>query len=233
MSARIVLVAPKFEGNVGAIARSMANFSLDELFLVNPCDIGDEALSRSKHGKHILENATAVDSLGEALEGCFLVAGTSGIIAGGDKNYVRAPISARELASRLQDYDEKVAILFGREDQGLFQDELSKCDVLVTIPADGEYPVLNISHAAAIVMYEVFQTSSRLKKPREADEVEKAMLFQRFDELLDELDYPEHRRQRTSVMFRRMMGRAVPTKWEFYTIMGIIGDAAARLRGKD
>ncbi|MDI3483301.1 MAG: hypothetical protein PWQ88_1172 [Candidatus Methanomethylophilaceae archaeon] len=211
----------------------MANFGLDELYLVNPCEIGDEAYSRSKHGKDVLVNAKIVDELDDALQDCFLIVGTSGIITEGEKNYIRVPISAKELAEGLEDYNEKVAILFGREDQGLYQDELAKCDILVTIPSNKQYPVLNLSHAVTIVIYELFQKGTALKKPHQADRTEKEMLLRRFDELLDAIDYPPHRKERTSIMFRRMVGRAVPTKWEFYTLMGVIGDAAERIRRKE
>ena len=60
---RVVIVGPKYEGNVGAIARSMANFDIKELYLVNPCEIGDDAYRRSKHGADILDNAVIVNSL--------------------------------------------------------------------------------------------------------------------------------------------------------------------------
>ena len=233
MSVRIVLVGPKFEGNVGAIARSMANFGLDELYMVNPCEIGDEAYSRSKHGKPVLLDAVTVTDLEDAIKDCFLVVGTSGIVTQGDKNYVRVPISARQLSERLNNYEEKVAILFGREDQGLLQNELAMCDILVTIPASNEYPILNISHAATIVMYELFQNSSFMKQPRSAEELEKTLLFKRFDSLLEAIGYPEHRKERTGIMFRRLLGRSVPSRWEFYTLMGVIGDAADRIKRKD
>lgn len=220
---RVVLVAPKFEGNVGAIARSMANFDVSELYLVHPCELGDDAWRRAKHGADILENAKIVDSLDEALEGCFLVAGTSGVTTKGDKNYVRIPISARAFAERANNYGEKIAILFGREDIGLFQDELSRCDVLINIPTSETYPILNLSHAAAIVLYEMFGTD--LARPEPADQHEKEQMFEFFDDLLDAIEYPEQRREATSIMFRRMMGRAVPTKWEYNTIMGVFGDS--------
>ncbi len=70
---RIVIVGPKYEGNVGAIARSMANFNLKELYLVNPCELGDDAYRRSKHGSEVLENAVIVTSLEEAVKDCFMV----------------------------------------------------------------------------------------------------------------------------------------------------------------
>ena len=76
---RIVLVGPKFEGNVGAIARSMANFDINELYLVNPsCEIGDDARRRAKHGNDILDNAVTVTSMDDAVQDCFLTVGKIG-----------------------------------------------------------------------------------------------------------------------------------------------------------
>jgi TrmH family RNA methyltransferase len=221
---RIVLVGPKFEGNIGAIARSMANFDLNDLYLVDPCDIGDEAYRRAKHGSHVLDNAKKVGTLSEAVEGCFLVVGTSGIVTKGEKNYVRVPISVSEFADRLDGYSEKVAVLFGREDIGLLQDELARCDLLITIPASDSYPILNLSHAATVVMYEL--SKAVVSEPTPADEEEKEQMLSFFDGLLDSIDYPEQRKENTSVMFRRLMGRAVPTKWEYNTILGVFGDAS-------
>jgi len=230
---RIVLVEPKFEGNVGAVARSMANFDIAELYLVNPCEIGDDAYRRAKHGSDILEKAVTVNSLEEAVEGCFLVAGTSGIITKGDRNYTRLPIPVREFAQQMSGYIEKIALVFGREDYGLYQEELNKCDLFIHIPASEEYPVLNLSHAAALVMYEMFQIGHETRRAEPADRKEKELMFNFFDELLVSIDYPEHRKADTSVMFRRMMGRSIPTKYEYYTIMGIFGDASKIIkRGK-
>jgi TrmH family RNA methyltransferase len=203
----------------------MANFGLDELVLVDPCAIGDDAYRRAKHGSFILDSAVVTDSLKEAVRDCFLIVGTSGIVTEGqNNNYIRVPISVRELKERISGYGEKTAILFGREDIGLFRDELALCDILVTVPSSPQYPVLNISHAAAIVMYEL--SDSELPKPEPADADEKDMVFGFFDDLLDSVGYPEHRKETTSVMFRRMMGRSVPTKWDYNTIMGVVGDAA-------
>lgn len=226
---RIVLVGSKYEGNVGAVARSMANFDLDELVLVDPCDLGDDAYRRAKHGSFILDSAKVVGSIEEAVKDCFLIVGTSGITTEGqNNNYVRVPISVKEFRERVSGYPEKIAILFGREDIGLFQDELALCDLLVTVPSSRSYPVFNISHAATIVMYELF--GSEMAKPEPADPEEKDMMFRFFDDILEAVDYPEHRRESTSVMFRRMMGRSVPTKWEYNTIMGVFGDAAKAIK---
>jgi TrmH family RNA methyltransferase len=223
---RIVLVGPKFEGNVGAVARSMANFDFSELYLVEPCEIGEEAYRRAKHGNEVLENAVSVGSMEEAVDDCFLVAGTSGIVTKGDRNYTRVPVPVREFAQQISGYEEKVAVVFGREDIGLFQEELNKCDLLITVPTSEKYPVLNLSHAATLVMYELFQSWNVIRRPEPAERKEKEFMFDFFDALMDAIEYPDHRRADTSVMFRRMMGRSIPTKYEYNTIMGIFGDAA-------
>ena len=68
--------------------------------------------------------------------------------------------------------------------------------------------------------------------PKKAAEHERDKLNEFFDDLLDAIEYPDFRRERTSIMFRRMMGRAMPSRWEFHTIMGVFGDAAKRIRKK-
>ncbi|MCL1984681.1 MAG: RNA methyltransferase [Methanomassiliicoccaceae archaeon] len=225
---RIVLVGPKFEGNIGAVARSMANFDLDELYLVDPCEIGDDAYRRAKHGSHLLRDAVTVNTLEEAVGGCSFVVGTSGIVTKGENNYVRVPMAVSDFAEKMNDFEGKAAIVFGREDIGLLQDELARCDLLITVPASETYPVLNLSHAATIVMYEISGCVAASPTPAEPDERERMMRF--FDDLLDAIDYPEQRRGTTAVMFRRMLGRAVPTKWEYATLLGVFGDAAKLIK---
>lgn len=227
---RVVLVGPKFEGNVGAIARCMANFDVSELYLVNPCELGDTAYNRSKHGSHILENAVTVTSMDEALEGCFLVVGTSGVTTKGDKNYTRIPVPIREFAESCKGYRHKIAFVFGREDIGLLQTELNRCDVLVTIPTSDTYPIMNLSHSVGTVLYEMFQAEKTPLRCEPADGREKELMFQFFGDLLEEIGYMEARREMTTVMFRRMMGRSIPTKYEYNTIMGVFGDAAKIIR---
>jgi len=227
---RVVLVEPEHEGNVGAVARSMGNFAFEDLVLVDPCPIGDEAFKRAKHAGYILREAQVVQSFEEAVADCFHVVGTSGIVTAGEKHYIRIPLTPREFADRLEGVEEKVAVVFGPEDTGLRQDDLARCDLLVSIPSHEDYPVLNLSHAVNIVLYELYQRQVHVGSPRKASEHEREKMLEFFDDLLDAIDYPEFRRERTSIMFRRMMGRALPSRWEFHTIMGVFGDAAKIIR---
>ncbi len=228
---RIVLVGSKFPGNVGAIARSMTNFGLRDLVMVNPsCELDDDAFRRAKHGSFLLDDVKIVSSLDEALEGCFLTVGTSGITTKGDNNYTRIPVPIREFADRCQGYEDKIAFVFGREDIGLLQEELEMCDVLVWVPTSDDYPILNLSHAATIVMYEMYQADTTPRRTHPANREQKERLLKTFDDLMEVTRYQPNRRNGTRVMFRRMMGRSIPSEYEFRTIMGVLGDAVRIIR---
>ena len=90
---RIVLVEPQHPGNVGAVARVMANFGIDDLSLVKGCEINDDGYARSKSGRPVLENLKRFETMKEALADCDIAIGTSGIKPEGDKRWFRAPKS--------------------------------------------------------------------------------------------------------------------------------------------
>ncbi|MGQ0796317.1 MAG: RNA methyltransferase, partial [Methanobacteriota archaeon] len=227
---RIVLVAPKIEGNIGAVARAMRNFDVTDLVLVRPCAVGEEARRRAMHGASVLAAAQTVAELTAAVTDADLVVGTSGIETESEKKFARIAMSPRDLAARVSSLDGIVALVFGREDFGLLDDELHVCDLLVTVPASRDYPILNLSHAATVVLYEMFTSQSNRKRPRKASALEKEKLHDAFEALLDATTYPPHKRTRTKVMFRRLVGRAVPSKWEFHALMGVFQRATQRIR---
>jgi len=224
------MVEPKHEGNVGAVARAMKNFGFQDLWLVKPCTLGEESKRRAMHSIDVLEGATVVEDLGAALRDCDLVAATTGNPAVNEKKFLRLALSPDEFVDRARKSEGRVAVLFGREDFGLLNEELEKCDLLVTIPASPGYPVLNVSHAAAILFYELAKEAHRGSTKRKASELEKEKLIDAFEELMDATEYPAHKRARNVVMFRRLIGRAVPTKWEFYALIGVFTRATKRIK---
>lgn len=226
---RVVLVEPENEGNVGAVARAMRNFNVADLMLVKPCALGVEAQKRAMHGVEVLRAAQSVEDLDRALRGVDLVVGTSGIATSNEKKFARIAITPSELARRVGPMDGTLAVLFGREDFGLLDEELRKCDLLVTIPASSDYPILNLSHAVAIILYALYLERSPRRAIREASGSEKDRLHAAFADLLDATDYPAHKNVRTRTMFRRLLGRAVPTKWEFHALMGVFQRATKRI----
>lgn len=226
---RVVLVEPKNEGNVGAVARAMKNFGASDLVLVKPCELGAEARKRAMHGIDLLERARTVEDLPSAVRGADLVAGTTGIDTSSEKHFARIAVSPKDVASRTAPLQGTLALLFGREDFGLFESEIAECDLLVKVPASDEYPILNLSHAVAILLYELHAARHVRKAPREASGLEKEKLHEAFAALLEATDYPAHKRARTKVMFRRLVGRAVPSKWEFHALMGALQRATKRI----
>ncbi len=227
---RVVLVEPKNEGNVGAVARAMKNFGAEDLVLVNPCPLGTEARKRAMHGAGVLEAARIVTDFEAAADGADLLVGTSGIDTNSEKRFARIAVTPKDLATRVAAMDGIVALAFGREDYGLLDEEILRCDLLVTIPASAEYPILNLSHAAAILLYEWHAGTARPRARRKASALEKETLHEAFADLLEVTAYPPHKRERTRVMFRRLIGRAVPSAWEFHALMGVLQRATKRIR---
>lgn len=222
----VIVVEPKTGGNIGAIARSMSNFGLDELILVNPRDIGEEAYTRAMHAQYILDSAIIVENFERALNLVDMAVATSAKTTQGEKKTIRVPMSPEEFFDRFKSYDGKIGLVFGREDYGLYNEELMKCDIFITIPTNPEYPVMNLSHAATVIFYEIYKRGIEERTSTPASPQEKERLFEFFDELLESIDWQKHKRKRASITFRRLISRAGPTKWEFYTLAGIIKRAA-------
>lgn len=150
---RIVMVETSHPGNIGAAARAMRTMGLSDLRLVQPKDFPSaEATARASGAADILERAQVCSSLDEALADAELVIGTSAR----QRRIPWPSVTARQLAEQVAtETDRKVAILFGREDRGLTNDELQRCNLHVSIPTDSEYGVLNVASAVQLISYEL------------------------------------------------------------------------------
>ena len=147
----VVLVEPSGPLNVGSVARLCANFDVGELRLVAPrCDhLGEEARRMAVHGGWLLEQARLFPTLSAALADCCRVVATSGRRAGEP-----LPLQAPEPALRwLAQARGPCALVFGREDRGLSNDELLQAGQLLTLRSGDAYASLNLSHAAALVLH--------------------------------------------------------------------------------
>ncbi|MFM2060946.1 MAG: hypothetical protein RLZZ507_616 [Cyanobacteriota bacterium] len=153
---KIILVEPAGELNVGSIARVMKNFGLSDLILVNPqCDrTSSEALKMAVHAKEILESAVIVNTLPEALQGCTRAIATIGRDYDG-KLPIENPRNA--LPWLLAEQEKPTALIFGREDRGLTNQEINYAQKLVFIPTNPEYSSLNLATAVSICCYELSQ----------------------------------------------------------------------------
>ena len=195
-SIKVVLVGTTHPGNIGATARAMKNMGMVNMALVEPKEFpSDIATYRSKAAKDVLENAEVFDTLKMAISDCELVIGTSA-----RERKVPWPIlnpkDASQEVSR-GSLNNKVAVVFGREDRGLTNEELGLCNLHVHIPTDPEYSSLNLSQAVQIMVYEI--RSAILENEGNdgnwdvefADNDQTERLISHMDELMQEVDFYE------------------------------------------
>ena len=227
----IVLVNPEHDGNIGAVARSMLNFGIKDLRVVGRSgEWSDETRKRAKNAQEVLDSSKKVDSIREACSDCSLVVGTSGKREDGDRTSMRHFLLPEELPERLSGVDGKVAMVFGPEGKGLLNDELRLCDILVTIPTWEGYPILNLSHAVAIICFSWYTNSNsdipsgtggRLLNSRLRDQLRSEV--SRFTRLMPT---KEHKRQGIQETLLRVIFRGLPKEDEVHRIIGAISIAS-------
>jgi len=215
-----VLVSPLYDGNIGFCARVLKNFGFKSLTLVNPCPIGDDAYARASHARDILENAT-ICSLDEVFDRSSLAVATTGTVSQSVCHSIRMPFhSPSELRDRVSKIDCRIAILFGRENWGLNNDEVARCDIICTIPTSEIYPILNLSHAVGIICYELANLERGEYKVASREDME--YLYRHFDQYLTLINHPDYKRENTLLLLRRILGRARLTTREASTIHGLL-----------
>ncbi|PHQ39432.1 RNA methyltransferase [Halorubrum persicum] len=236
----VVVVEPETPGNVGTIARAMKNFGLTDLKLVDPPELAEdgEAYGFAGHAREdVLPNADEV-TFDEVVANYHTV-GTTAITGEDDRSHERYPFKTpAELRASLKTVDAPTAIVFGREGRGLNNDELSRLDEVCSIPADDDYPVLNLGQAATVLLYELRELTvdetqlpdTEVTRAPESD-VERFHGF--FDEFLDATGQREHVREKNALLMRRLLGRAHPTEREVHSLLGTFRKANAKLEHAD
>lgn len=230
-----VFVEPKTPGNIGFLARTMKNFGLKKLILINPCELDNSAYYQASHARDVVQDAKIYDTIEEFIidNEITTVVGTTGT-AGGSYNVPRIPITPEELIKNMH-VDGNIALIFGREGDGLSNEELELCDILVTIPTSDEYPIMNISHAAAIVFYEIFKNEK--KYPIEDMEIasyeDKNIITELCNDIISKLDYPEHKRKNVEIITKRIIGRAFIVGRESKMLRGTLNRINNRIKSKE
>ncbi len=224
----IVLVEPLYEGNIGFASRVMKNFGFHNMVLISPPKMTIEGEARASHAKDVLHNAEQI-TLDEVFERSDLSVATTGGLPKSVSHPMRMPYySPGELRNIIKDVDGRVSILFGRENWGLNNEEIAKCDIICTIPTAEEYPIMNISHAIGIVCYELAHL------PRGdyylASHKEMEGLYQHIGEFLGEIEHPIEKCEVTLLLARRIFGRTKLTIREASTMHGILRRAERMMK---
>lgn len=165
----VVLNEPQDPVNIGGVVRAMKNMGLGSLRLVRPADFDPYRIEGvAKTGRDLLKGARLHDSLVAAVEDCHLVVGTSARVRRVRRAYLRPREAAGEVVE-LARAGGDVALVFGREDRGLTNEDLDLCRRVVVVPTNPEQSSLNLAQAVLVLAYEVFLAcgaESPLKEPR-------------------------------------------------------------------
>lgn len=248
----VVLVRPVVAGNVGAIARLMANFGSSRLVLVSPeCDyLGKEASDRAKHAKHLLAKAKVVKALKDVRTDMKI--GTTCRL-GSDYNLHRTPLLPHQLASVLPEKKD-VAIVFGPEGPGLSNDDLLQCDLTLTIPTTKEYSSMNLSHAVGVVLYAIYAArAAPAQKPIKdgagskgashaavdhiashyppMTAIEHKQILKMIDGIIAGIHWSEPSKAQTQKkLWRNLIGKSFLTKREAFALMGFLSKVGKRMK---
>ena len=132
------------------------NFDFEHLYLVNPCELDNVCYARAMHATKILDNAKTFSCFEDAIKNLDYLVATSSIESKTDKRHLRNPVLLEDFSEKIFDVKGKVGLVFGREDYGLFNEEIAACDIMLKIPTSESYPSLNLSHAVTIVLYSIY-----------------------------------------------------------------------------
>jgi tRNA/rRNA methyltransferase len=237
----IVLVEPQLGENIGAAARAMANFGLGRLRLVKPVQAwpNERARVMAAGADRVIDNAELFETLQDAIGDCTFVLATTARNHDQAKSVVGADQAVAEAAPRVA-AGETVAIVFGRERNGLENHEVALADRILTLPVNPAFASLNLAQAVVIVGYEWFklQSEGRLpfEMPQRSPPAAKQQLDAFFADLERELEKveffrPEAKRGTMSVNLRNIFQRMAPSQQDVRTLHGVVTAIAQGRKG--
>ncbi|MDE1860160.1 MAG: hypothetical protein KGH72_00395 [Candidatus Micrarchaeota archaeon] len=225
MKLKVVIVEPSYEINIGYIARVSKNFGVSKLFFVNPkANLkGDQAIMFAKHARNLLESARVYRDFESSVRDCDIVLGTTGVWRKARANFKRIYLldDAVTMLKRTGKGSTRVAIVIGRDDTGLNMAELERCDMLAYIGTNGRYPVLNISHALAILLYRLTKDDFKAEYGSISDRTVDAKEVEHLLKVFDRLTGSKKIRNRKAVraVFKRMLYLSQPNRQEIHALI--------------
>ena len=233
---RVVLVRTFHPGNIGSAARSMKTMGLSDLCLVAPKDYpSDEAVKMAAGAGDVLNNATIVSSLKEAVKDCTTIIASTARPRGYDLPELTPERAAEMLVACSA--QAPVALIFGPERMGLHNDDIKLAKYRVTIPANPDYSSLNMAAAVQTLSYEILKASTPSSTPaiapRELPSSEKIELFyEHLETVLKEISFLRPHQGETMQRLRQLYTRAEPDSVELNILRGILSSTQKTLAGK-
>ena len=229
LNLKVVLVEPNGPLNVGSIARLCSNFEVNELRIVSPkCDVfSKEAKRMALKGQSYLKNCKKFNSIEQAIFDCDLVLATCGRIDLSKNIECESPETISKWISSFEEIN-NLAILFGREDRGLTNSELLFAHKIFNINTSQIYPSLNLSHAVAIILYELskFSKSSQNKEKKVFNLASSKQIHESFEDLEEMLIRIGYLLEHTSFSkiskFKKFVLKAKISSHEINILRGIV-----------
>ena len=222
----VILVEPEHPGNIGAVARAMANFDVNKLILVNPqCNhLTEEARNRAKWGNNVLEKAKVTKNFKTTVKKFHTTIATTAIL-GTDYNISRSPVSPEQL-NKIISPKANIAVIFGRESSGLTNDEINLTDFIVTIPTATKYPTMNLSSSVAILLYELSKVTNTKKATEHiqlATKTEKDQVMKQMNLLINKVKFTTPTKKQTQkTIWKRIFAKSFLTKRESFAVIGLL-----------
>lgn len=236
-SFNVVLVRPQIAENVGFVARTMKTFGFEHLTLVEPSfewNLRSAAYKTASGAADVLEKATVHESLVQAVGQCHIVAGFSRRGLAFERGRFDLPAWADTV--RDDTVPKRIALVFGSEDFGLSNDDKKLCHAIVDIPRANDALSLNLSHAAAVVLYELTRRYPGMSQPRQphgvsADQDELLRVFDLALAIVDAIDFFKPGRREFQVEeIRTLLYNLRLTKPQYHLVMGLLNAVRSRMR---
>ena len=237
----VILVEPQLADNIGAAARAMANFGLTRLRLVNPREgwPAERAYVMASGAHRILDEAQVYESVEAAIGDLHYVFATTARAHDQAKPVCDAGEAAR-IASEKVAAGEAVGLMFGRERNGLENDEVALADQIITLPVNPAFASLNLAQAVVIVAYEWFKLASGAELPfgmpqksQAAPRQQLLAFFANLERELEKVEFfrPPDKRETMQINLRNIFSRMQPTQQDIQTLSGVIMSIAEGRKG--
>jgi len=230
-----ILIEPQEPGNIGAAARALKNMGFKNLELVNPVHFHTkEAKWMSCQAYNMIKQAIVYSNFEDAIKDKNLIVGTTRRL--GSRRGLIIPLkdSIRRIITVAK--KNKVAILFGRERNGLTNKEVKECGFMITIPADTTAPSLNVAQSVLLVAYELSRKTYKTSSPELVRHEELGSFYKRLEEILNLLEYvPRGDRdlERKIIQnIKHLAGRSGLTEWELNMLHGICSQVERKINSK-
>ena len=238
-----VLGRPQMGENIGASARAMWNFGLEQMRVVAPRDgwPSTHAVAMASGAGRLLDAAQHFDGVSEAVGDTSFVFATTARGRGLTKPILAPEEAMRQVAEKIAQ-GQKVAVLFGPERAGLENEDIAGANALISVPVNPDFPSLNLAQCVLLMAYEwrraqgqVELARMELAKTQWAEAIEVEKLAQHYEERLEDSGFffPEAKAPGMKVNLRNMWSRFSLTRADVQMLHGVLRQLVRGNKGQD